>query len=104
MIVNDDGTVYALNIHNIATLTSKLDAELDNTDGATETDKEKELNKIMQNEYVLDSDAERAFLKKFNDYGISLFKANDQNLSNWSKLQLDDPTANNPTVNTFPCL
>ena len=103
MIVNHDDTVYALKINNILTLTTKLNEELANTKGATESEKEKTLNKNMQREYRKDSDNERAFLKKFNNYGIGLYKANDQNLSNWSRLELDDPTSDNPNVNAIPC-
>lgn len=103
MIVNHDGTVYAIKIDDIATLIVKLDAELLNTKGDTEQEKEVVLNEIMQREYKKDSNNERAFLKKFNTYGIGLYKANDQNLSNWSRLELDDPTATNPNVNPIPC-
>jgi hypothetical protein len=44
-------------------------------------------------------DYEKSFLKQFKDFGISLYSASDENLTDWKKLQLNP----NGTVVAVPC-
>ncbi|HTO35519.1 MAG TPA: hypothetical protein VLZ72_04730 [Flavobacterium sp.] len=43
---------------------------------------------------------EKGFLKRFATYGVSIYKASDENLTNWDKLELGN---NNQTVNKVSC-
>jgi hypothetical protein len=54
----------------------------------------------MKTLFSSDQDLERAFLKRFGNYGISLYKAN-ASLTNWSKLTLDNSA--NPSIIATPC-
>ena len=103
MIVNDNGTVYAAKIDDITKLSEELQNDLDNAKGNTIDKKEENLTDKLSRKYRKGDNIERTFLKNFLDYGISLFKANDENLSNWSKLKLEEPASNNSDVITKPC-
>lgn len=104
MIVCQNGEVYSLRIDNFETLNSKINDDLTIAKGNNEKKKEDFLEEKMKKEYDKDdSNPERAFLKKFADYGVSVYKATDTNLTNWAKLNLDDPNSNNPNVISIPC-
>lgn len=111
MIVNGDGTVYALKIDDIDSLGDKLDLETANlnidTSGLNDeqiiAEKEKILNDKLAEKYRMSDNDESIFLKKFISYGISLYKAEDENLSNWSKLEYDNSTLDNPSIISKPC-
>ena len=67
-----------------------------------DSEKNAALLEMMQEVYSSDSNSERAFLKKFSNYGVSLYKA-DSTLTNWSKLSLTEPVSANSIVNNSPC-
>jgi len=111
MIVNGDGTVYALKVDDIEAFQNNLDQDMDNlsidTLGLTEDDiiakKEDNLNEKLAVKYRESNDNEAVFLNQFNGYGISLYKADDQNLSSWSKLELTNLSTNGSNVTSKPC-
>src|SRR5690606_16784163 len=95
MIVCHNGAVYALKIDDFQSFNQKINSDLNNSDGKNQDEKEKELNEKLGKEYKKDNNLERAFLKRFAQYGISIYKASDENLSNWDKLELNNPNINN---------
>ncbi|MEM5567050.1 hypothetical protein WNY78_18155 [Psychroserpens sp. AS72] len=103
MIVNGDGTVYAIKVNDINALNTILDEELENVKGKTIEIKENKLNERLSKKYRKSDDDETVFLEKFQNYGVSLYKADDENLSNWSRLDFDNITLNNPNVISIPC-
>ena len=107
IIVNDDGTVYAIMVDNQNVLYQALQDDLNATEGEDEEEKADNLNEKLKKDYDKEvtngnSDLERVFLKKFKDYGISLYKASNNSMENWDKLKLPDNTPN-PEVEHQPC-
>ena len=51
--------------------------------------------------YKKSNNIEQTFLNLFGNYGISLYKATDTNLSNWKELELD--TNDDEIVNEIQC-
>ena len=57
----------------------------------------------VQKEYKKDpNDLERVFLREFGNFGITIYKASDENISNWNKLEMNGDIIN-PQVNEIPC-
>jgi hypothetical protein len=104
MIVCPNNKVYAAKVDDFTKLETKIDADWDNSkyDNYTEKKKNEDLIAMMEKVYSKDSDKERAFLKRFKEYGISVYKANTD-LTDWSKLSLDNPNSNNSSVTPTPC-
>ena len=48
------------------------------------------------------NDLERFFLQNFKDFGVSLYKAEDD-MSNWNKKSLGSGTGSTQTINSTPC-
>lgn len=104
MIVNYDGSVYAMKIDNFDLLSSAVQDDLDNADGVDNDEKEENLMVKIKDLYADNSEnLEAAFLNRFKDFGVSLYKATDQNLNNWEKLELQNPNDINSTVNPTLC-
>ena len=103
MIVNHDGTVYALKINDFMALNAAIANDLDNALGSTIDEKVENLNEEIQKEYKKDpNDLERVFLREFGNFGITIYKASDENISNWNKLEMNGDIIN-PQVNEIPC-
>ncbi|HLO72807.1 MAG TPA: hypothetical protein VK164_02635 [Flavobacterium sp.] len=104
MVVSSSGDVYCIKVDNIVKLKLQIENDWNIPELADCEDSEKNavLLEMMQIIYSSDSNSERAFLKKFSNYGISLYKA-DSTLTNWSKLSLTDPVSANSIVNNSPC-
>jgi len=102
MIVCHNNEVYSLKVDNFLTLDIAIDLDFNNPayNGFTDKQKYDELDKMMRKLFSSDQDLERAFLKRFGNYGLSLYKAN-ASLTNWSKLTLDNSA--NPIVISTPC-
>lgn len=99
MIVNHNGSVYSLKINDAQKLIDKIDEDYNSVSGSTEEEKEKVLNRRIQELFNINKDnLEGTFLNRFKDFGISLYKATDQNLSNWDKLELEDPNDKNSNI------
>lgn len=104
MIVNHDGSVYAMKIDNFDILSSAVQDDLDNADGVDNDEKEENLMVKIKDLYADNSEnLEAAFLNRFKNFGVSLYKATDQNLNNWEKLELQNPNDINSTVNPTLC-
>ncbi|QNK77979.1 hypothetical protein H7F37_02500 [Winogradskyella sp. PAMC22761] len=101
--VNHDGTIYALKISDFEGLSAKVESDWANTRGSNDKKKRANLEDKLEKKYKRDNNLERVFLKEFKDYGVSLYKAEDDNLSNWNKLELNNPNANLSSVNSIPC-
>ncbi len=100
IIVSDNGSVYSLKVDDIEVLSAIIEQDLENAKGNTE--EEKVLNKKNQGKFSKDAEnTERVFLKEFGNYGLSIYKATDENLSNWTKLELD--ANDNENVTETPC-
>lgn len=104
MIVSSNGDVYCIKVDNIVKLKLQIENDWNIPELADCDDSEKNaaLLEMMQEVYSSDSNSERAFLKKFSNYGVSLYKA-DSTLTNWSKLSLTEPVSANSIVNNSPC-
>jgi len=104
MIINHNGSVYTIKIDDFQKLSQAIQDDLNDTKGKDDEKKEKKLNREMKYLYNENQDnLEGVFLNKFKDFGISLYKATDQNLSNWNKLDLEDPNDEDSTVNSKTC-
>lgn len=103
--------VHALVIDDWVAFRNKYNTELANIVSSTPTlnmfspleDQLKELDKKLGNEYLKNSDnVIKVFLEHFQDFNVSLYKANDD-ISNWSKLELGTSLLNYGTVIEKPC-
>jgi len=74
---------------------------MQNAVGNTDEEKREYLMEEMQEKYEKSTNLEQTFLSLFGNYGISLYKAKDTNLSNWKQLELDKN--NNEIVTETPC-
>jgi len=90
MFVGNNGEVYALKVDDITTLTTVLDADFTNAKGKNDKAKEDYIEVQLAKEYKKSNNLEKTFLKLYGNHGISLYKAIDNNLSNWKQLELDD--------------
>jgi hypothetical protein len=61
----------------------------------------KHMDKKLTKTYSKNPNKELAFLNRFANYGISLYKA-DSTITNWSKLTTDNSNTNQPVIET-PC-
>ncbi len=108
-----DGTinVYALKINDIENLRNGINliwndpkfASLNNDD-----DRLDEIHKTESNRYSkYENDLEKLFLQKYGSFGIDLYKAADDSLNQWNKLELgpnpDTTSPNQLTVIPNPC-
>jgi hypothetical protein len=94
---------YAIKVSDIAILKQKLINDLNSiTQFQNEDDKIEQLLKNEAKYYGNPQvDLEEKFLVKYNNYGITLYKADD-NLLNWNELKLVNNGTSN-TVNSIPC-
>lgn len=101
--VNHNGTIYALKINDFEAINTKIESDWANARGSNSEKKRANLEDKLEKKYKRDNNLERVFLKEFKDYGVSLYKAEDDNLNNWNKLELNNPNANLSSVNSIPC-
>lgn len=94
---------YTLKINNFSTLDAAVNNDWANARGSNDDKKKKTLQKRLKDKYKRDSNIERVFLKEFSAYGISIYKAADQEISNWKKLELENPNSNNSEIIETPC-
>ena len=106
----NEPNVYAIKIDNLTLFQSKLDADLNNPlmkDPNNDVNKTyKNLNRSLEPFFKAYSSDEFAFLTRFSGYGISLYKAMDNNLSEWNKLERDsiDNPLTSGGIKSTPCL
>lgn len=105
MIVCHNAGIYSIKISDWDKFQDKLDSDWNNPKLADKSDKDKRryLDNMLGREYNKSNNLEKTFLQEFKDYGISLYKADDDNLTNWKKLELSNPNVTNPNVNSIPC-
>jgi len=99
MIVCHNGEVYSLKVNNFNLLNMKITADLNRAKGVNVEEKEMYLD-IEFRDFCKTNGLEKGFLKRFATYGVSIYKASDENLTNWDKLELGN---NNQTVNKVSC-
>lgn len=102
---SDNPLVYALKVDDINALTTKIDNDWNNTDydGLSEKEKKKKIFDKLKPDYETNkSNLERHFLQFYADYGISLYKA-ENDMSNWNKLTLGNGSGNTQLVIPTPC-
>ncbi|WP_415190888.1 hypothetical protein [Psychroserpens sp.] len=58
---------------------------------------------MVKQKYREGNDDETVFLKKFQTYGVSLYKTNDENLNSWSRLEFSSTTLNNTNAVPTSC-
>lgn len=98
--------IYSLKVNNFNALNTKINSDWDHINLIGLND-EKRIDAIHLNlEKLYDknkNNLELFFLQNFKDYGIELYKANDE-LSNWTKLALDvSPQKPNGILIQIPC-
>ncbi|ARN78196.1 hypothetical protein BST97_09435 [Nonlabens spongiae] len=87
MIVSASGDVYALKVTDITKLNNELNAALNTVNGINRDTKIDNLTIALGRDYDNNmSDLKGVFTSKFKNFGISLYKANDINLSGWTKI------------------
>lgn len=102
MIVCPNDKVYSLKLDNLEILNAKLDEDWNNLGNLTEKEKNDKLDLMMQDVFSSDSDIEKAFINRFKDYGISLYRAN-ADITQWTKIELENPLAEEPVKKETPC-
>jgi len=87
IIVTASGEVYALKVSDINKLNAEMTAALNaQTKFNTQQDKLDELTRLLGIQYDTDlNNLEGIFASTFKNFGVSLYKANDANLSGWTK-------------------
>ena len=97
--------VYAIRINDFARLEAQLTTDLAGIVGiVSEREKIENIHKNLGLFYKTnDANIEKAFLERFSNYGISLYKANNT-LDNWSNLYLQKNTiTNTQSLTSIPC-
>lgn len=94
MASSNQPLVYTIKVNDIFKLQTKIDEDWNNlelvSDYPDEKEREKEINKQLGQEYDKHKgNLEKYFLQKFGNYGIDLYKAQNGNLNDWVKLNLD---------------
>lgn len=89
MIVAPNNITYTLKVDDFNTLNKKIEDDWSNAKGKTKNEKEENIEKILDKKFRKSNNLEQTFLKLFGSHGISLYKATDSNLSNWTQLTLD---------------
>lgn len=105
MIVCSNNEVYSLKVNDIVALSEKVESDWNNPFiiGCSDDEKNESIDEMMQKIFASDASVERAFLNRFSDYGITVYKANDD-LTNWSALSLETDIATQSTVvKETPC-
>ena len=98
-------SVYTIKVDDIAKLTAQVNAVWNHQDYAEFTTVKQRLeaiHKVQEKEYKKNvNQLEKSFLQQFSAFGISLYKANDDSMTNWTQLKLSSGTQ--PIVNPIPC-
>lgn len=101
--------VYAIKVDDMATFSAKINADLNNVLYKDPVDINKtfnNLNKSMLPFFNNYSSSEYSFIQRFTGYGISLYRATDENLNEWNKLKkgvIGNPL-NPGGVESVPCI
>lgn len=89
MIVNPNGSVYAIKISDFDVMDNQINGILRFTDGSNKVEKLKRLDALIKNKFDTNPDMlEEVFLEQFGFFGFDLYKSNVNNLENWSKYNL----------------
>ena len=105
VVKNNDGTksVYAMMINDFEKLTEEVDEIWDNPDYAQYTTEREKLKKIHEKQGKKydrsNGQLEKSFLQQFGSFGIDIYEATDENLTNWNKLTLEN---NNNQLEVIP--
>lgn len=102
MVVAPDNVTYALKVSDIDILIQKVNNDWDNAKGDNDEEKEDYIEENMTKEYKKSDNLEQTFLELYGNYGVSLYKATDANLTNWKLLELDEEDED--LVNEIPCI
>lgn len=104
-IVCHNAGIYSLKINDWDAFLEKINDGLNSVSEGNLQEKLDKLDNVVKNIYgnTYGGDLEKIFLQRFKDFGVSLYKADDDNLSNWTELKLNNPNASNPTVVPTPC-
>lgn len=103
-----DGTinVYCLKINDIEKLRTEINAIWNDPLYASYTDELEKLDRIHKEEadfYRLNgNDLEKTFLQKNRNFGIDLYKATDNTLNQWQKLELEQDPENPAEEKVIP--
>ena len=101
MAVAPNNVTYALRVSDIEILSDKIEDDLAGADGTNDDEKGDDLMDDMAKKYRKSDNIEQKFLELYGNYGISIYKASDQNLSNWKLLELNE--TNNENVDETAC-
>lgn len=104
MIVCPNDKVYCLKIDSQIQLDGNLNADWNNPEynGMSNEEKNEQLALMMEEVFNSDSDIEKAFITRFKNYGISLYRAN-ADITQWTKIELENPLASVPVKKETPC-
>lgn len=101
---------YAIKVDNIDSLNNQILTKMNDPDyaGLSEVDILDRLNKKIGQKYDNNLPTlEKCFLQQFGAFGISLYKTDNDDLSNWQKLELESTgnlgTGNQLNVKHTPC-
>ncbi len=110
MLICKDGPnvkTYALKVDNIASLRTAINNELDKTEYNIYTTERLKIDAIHNNQRQFyencQGNFEKMFLQFLTNYGVSLYNATDENLTNWNQLKLVGATSNFQSVLPIPC-
>jgi hypothetical protein len=97
--------VYNLKINNVDMLRAGVKAVWDNIKYATASIEDDKIKAIHDDQAIIynnsNGDLEKSFLQQFGSFGVSLYKAADDSLANWERLNLGgnpDPSSPNKLI------
>jgi hypothetical protein len=109
VVKNNNGTfnVYSLFVNDINKLTTEINSVW-NDDPKYQSYNDVDKLKAIHNDQIKkfkssNGNLEKSFLEQFGNYGIDFYKANNENLTSWSKVQLNSSTPNQSNVEYQPC-
>ncbi|MBO3117897.1 hypothetical protein J4050_14165 [Winogradskyella sp. DF17] len=97
--------VYAVKVDDFNKLADGLEQDLQNVSGNDLSKKKRKLKNKFRTKYrAYPTKKDGVFLRFFQNHGISLYKPFDSNMTNWEKLELQDPSGNGYYTKTIPCI
>jgi hypothetical protein len=101
--VGTNNVTYTLKVNDFNALSQALQDNLDEAKGNTVEQKKENIEDFLEEKYGDSTNLEQTFLELYGNHGISLYKAVDDNLNNWTKLELGQDSNNTNVVNPNPC-
>ena len=100
--------IFALKVNDITKLQTKIDNDWNDPELVElfpdEDERLDEIHRVLAEKYSINkTNLEKYFLQKFGDYGIDLYQAQNGDLNQWNKLNLENNSDGIVTATPQPC-